>query len=360
MIRKHMVMLLSLGILIGFLLIPQSGASAAAKGPRFKTYGQALGYAMKNHPATLNLGTVEYTPGQLKAIRDALPENAKMDFTTTWKNCQFSGSSKTVDLRKITHTPTLEDLDAIVTVCPQCTLVNIFCGHSPSNTVMGTLQNRYPKVSFNWKIVIWGTDYYLASMATTFSTFIGDKTDSRLSNSQLEVLKYCKNLRALDLGHNNLYSLDFLKYVPKLEMLIVACNHLIDISPIATLKNLKYLEIFTNKITDLSPLASCTELMDLNIANIRITSLAPLDSLTKLQRLWAIDCKSLSRAEINRFQKAHPACKVASSYKKAGWSWRNHNRYYHYRWCLLHNRWIPFDKPLPDKTYNQKYIHGAY
>lgn len=318
----------------------------AAKAPNLKNYKQALNYARQKQPTELKLENVSFTPTQLLAIRNALPQGATFSFSTNWNGCSFTDRTVSADFRKIRKTPTSAELDAVVKLCPNIKKISVFGGRSPGNKVMGALSDKYPDVDFEWKVHI-RAEYSLSSLATTFSTFIGDIDDTRLNNEDLEVLKYCKHLKALDLGHNNLYNLDFLKYTPDLEMLIVACNHLTDISPIGELKHLKYLEIFTNKIVDLSPLANCTELLDLSIANTRVKSLKPLDQLPNLERLWAKDCKNLSKAEIQRFRKAHPEMLTCFSGYKTRWSWRKHERYDHYRWCLKNNRWIPFDEPLP-------------
>lgn len=338
----------ALGFAVFVLLAAGSAPAlaASAKAPNLKNYQQALNYVKTNKPQELRLEGVKFTPTQLLAIQKAMPEGGAFSFSTTWNNCKLSDTTVTADLRKISKTPTSAELEAIVKLCPKLKKINLYCSRSPGNKVMGALANKYPQIDFEWKVHI-RAEYYLSSMATTFSTFIGDSKDTRLNNEDLEVLKYCKHLKALDLGHNNLYNLDFLKYTPDLEMLIVACNHLTDITPIGELKHLKYLEIFTNKITDLSPLANCTELLDLSVANTRIKSLRALDGLTHLERLWAKDCKSLTQAEIKHFKEAHPDCLVCFSGEKTHWSWRKHTRYDHYRWCLKNNRWIPFDQPLP-------------
>jgi Leucine-rich repeat (LRR) protein len=72
-------------------------------------------------------------------------------------------------------------------------------------------------------------------------------------------LKYLKNLKYLDVGHNAIDDLSFLYDLPELRILIVADNYvtdyITDLTPIASLKHLQYLEVFTNNITDLSPLS---------------------------------------------------------------------------------------------------------
>lgn len=325
-----------------WLALPAQGRAEAA----FQNYNQALSYARENHPAELALGDVDYSPTQLLSIKNALSGDKKLTFSTTWSGCTFTEHTVNVNLTKIKKTPTAEEIEAIVQLCPLCKSLDVYGSRSPSSAVMGPIADRYPDISFGWKVRI-KAEYSLSSQATTFSTFIATAKDTRLNDADLEALKYCKNLRALDLGHNNLYNLDFLKYVPNLELLIVACNHLTDISPIGQLEHLQYLELFTNKVTDLSPLKNCHELIDLNISNTRITSLEALDGLDRLERMLAEGCKSLPEEEMVRFQQTHPNCVASFSAKFVNTNWRTHPRYDHYRWCLKNYQWIPFDQPLP-------------
>ena len=89
---------------------------------------------------------------------------------------------------------------------------------------------------------------------TAFSTLHGDPSDPVHSENDFSILKYCKNLMALDVGHNIIRDVSFLYDLPKLRVLILACNCITDITPVGSLKDLEYLEIFWNQIGDISPL----------------------------------------------------------------------------------------------------------
>lgn len=347
MAKKHALMLicfLALGAALAFC----APCARAAEKVNLKNYAQALSYVKKNKPRTLDLGSVRFTPVQLLNLQKALPKNADFSFSTTWQGCAFTRKSKTVDLRKITARPARQDLEAIVKICPQCTKINLYGAPIPPYKTMVSLVKKYPKVDFLFAIRI--HEYSLSSLDVAFSTLIKDQTCTRLTAAECEVLGACKYLKVLDLGHNNLYSLDFLANLKDLEVLIAACSHVSDLTPLSGMKHLKYLELFTTKVTDLSPLSHCRELLDLNISNTKITSLKGLDKVKSLERLWVLRCSGLRQTEINRFKKLHPSCKVQSMGEDITQEWRQHSRYNHFRWCLYHNRWIPFDQPLPTKT----------
>ena len=75
---------------------------------------------------------------------------------------------------------------------------------------------------------------------------------------------YCKDLVAVDLGHNNLSDLTLLGQLTKLQVLIIGDNPGIrDITPLGNLTELRYLEYFMNDaVTDYSPLRNCTKMTD--------------------------------------------------------------------------------------------------
>lgn len=81
------------------------------------------------------------------------------------------------------------------------------------------------------------------------------------------MLKYCKHLKALDLGHNDLTDIYWIGQLKELEVLILADNpNLVDASPLGNLENLIYLEFFMNHgVEDFSFLNNLTKMRDLNL-----------------------------------------------------------------------------------------------
>ena len=142
----------------------------------------------------------------------------------------------------------------------------------------------YPEVEFSWTMKL-GDDHLVRTDAEAFSTlhFSGAKGHG---TKELSLLRYCKNLKALDIGHNVVDDLTWLEELPDLRVLIIAINRVTDITPLASLKKLEYLEMFNNQITDLTPLKGLTRLMDLNIGFNRIEDFSPLYGMKWLQRLW--------------------------------------------------------------------------
>jgi Leucine-rich repeat (LRR) protein len=78
----------------------------------------------------------------------------------------------------------------------------------------------------------------------------------------LRALRYCTELRALDLGHSQISDTSYLAYMPHLQYLILAECYTPDLTPVGELKELKWLELFQNTAADVSPLLGCTALED--------------------------------------------------------------------------------------------------
>lgn len=209
-----------------------------------------------------------------------------------------------------------------------------------SNEQMEALMAAYPDVRFVW-VVHMGT-HSLRTDAVGFSTLNPSKAYSetstpeyieavktcvRLTDEDIQVLRYCTDLEALDLGHNEISDLSVLTNLKNLKILILADNWITDISPLAELTNLQYLELFMNRITDLTPLSGLTNLLDLNICSNKLENLDPLYGMTSLERLWYSRNK-YDRATAKALADALPNCECNyTTFDETGDGWREHPRY---------------------------------
>lgn len=223
------------------------------------------------------------------------------------------------------------------------------------------LAAAFPQIEFGWTMRI--GDHLVRTDATAFSTLHNNSSETH-SEKQFKYLKYCKNLVALDIGHNSVRDLSFLYDLPNLKVLILACNiELRDITPVGSLTQLEYLELFKNDIYDISCLANCTNLIDLNICFNRIKDWTPLHGLDKLERLWLYNSNNYSADSpvdaqvVHDLRKALPNCHVDStSYSTLG-GWREHDRYYVIYHTFKHGEYIPFSRASEIKALYPKGIN---
>jgi len=206
----------------------------------------------------------------------------------------------------------------------------------------GQLFDGHPDIKF----VFWVTfgKYRMRTDATAFSTLLGDGNDYGYNDATFEPIRYCTDLRLLDLGHNKITSMENFRGLTKLRVLILADNKLTDIAPIADLKELEYVELFLNDITDLTPLTELKNLVDLNIFyNPIYGHYTPLKSMTQLRRLWIGGCR-LDASMLKDLQRALGKTKInVEGRSSTGMGWRNHPHFRTLKQMYEEKRYIPFD-----------------
>ncbi len=205
-----------------------------------------------------------------------------------------------------------------------------YCGIS--NEEMDALDLRHEDVRFVWTVF-----FSIYSLKTDATNFIAARfvNKARLYSGECWVLRYCRDLQALDLGHKDLTDLSFLYELPKLKYLILVENDIRDITPIGSLQDLIYLEIFWTKVEDLSPLINCKNLLDLNICYIYSKPDRAFDVLMQmpwLERLWYCG-NALSDEQIGALVANMPNCEMymLPHGESTGGTWRTHPRYYEMR-----------------------------
>ena len=255
------------------------------------------------------------------------------------------------------------DFDAFISFLnklPNIRKVDMFATNMYTKDI-DRLAAAFPDIEFGWTMRI--GDHWVRTDATAFSTLHNNSSPMH-TQQHFKYLKYCKNLLALDIGHNLVTDVSFLYDLPNLKVLILACNiNLKDITPVGSLKDLEYLELFKNDINDISCLANCTKLIDLNICFNRIKDWAPLHGLQNLERLWLFNSNNWSdeypvdKQVVADLKAALPNCHVDSvSYSTLG-GWREHERYYVIFHMFKYGEYIPFQR---GQEIMQRYPDGIH
>ena len=176
------------------------------------------------------------------------------------------------------------------------------------NEHMAQLRDDYPDIKVVWR-VFFGSYHCLTDTEMIWAT------GGSVNDNTSEPLKYCTDVKYLDLGHTLITHADFLNYMPKLEVAILAITWLNDISPIANCPDLEYLELFSARVSDLSPLAQCTHLQHLNIScqrnsdNVPIgpTDISSLYDLPELKRFYCT-MSYVPESQQKEMMDRHPDC----------------------------------------------------
>jgi hypothetical protein len=141
--------------------------------------------------------------------------------------------------------------------------------------------------------------------------------DIRSKNiTDLTPLAGLTNLVELQIGLNQITDLTPLVGLTKLEHVAIGGNQITDLTPLAGWTEMHTLGLDRNQITDLKPLAGLKELKTLGLGVNQITDLTPLAGLTKLESLRLQYNPDLTKAEIDKLQKALPNCKIEHTAEK--------------------------------------------
>ncbi len=130
---------------------------------------------------------------------------------------------------------------AFLDCLPNLKKVDMYATEIPVHQIE-MLTARYPRVEFGWSMFI-GTEshhHVIRTDAEVFSTLHSNKSPQH-TDSDFAVLRFCKNMKALDIGHNACTDLSFLYSMPGLRVLIIGRNSVADLTPIASLHDLQYL-----------------------------------------------------------------------------------------------------------------------
>jgi len=165
-----------------------------------------------------------------------------------------------IDISGVTTTP--EEVEALLPYF--CNLKKVvMCNCGISNEDMDALNRRHEDIQFVWSVSLNGR----ATVRTDITGFITFKMGLKyFFEGELDNLRYCTELVALDLGHQKISNCDFVAFMPKLKYLVLADTTISDLTPLEGLENLEFLEIFLTNVKDYTPLLSLTNLKDLNLA----------------------------------------------------------------------------------------------
>ena len=271
----------------------------------------------------ISFGTDEEGYQGLEAVSgfaEAHPElKVKYHFTVWGK--KVSLHAKKLDLNHITMDDQGQQVRDVLPYMHDLTFLDMdFC--NVDNEHMAAIRDDFPDIKVVWRI--WFGSYY--SVRTDVEKILASAplNGGMLNPENTVALKYCTDLKYLDIGHNDdLQDISFISYMPKLEVLIIMYGHITDISPIADCPKMEFLEIFTNDITDLSPLKDLKEIKHLNICNNpNLEDMTPLYGLSTLERLWIGKANRIPAEQVEEFTKLNPDCNVNYGYIDPHDDWR--------------------------------------
>ena len=249
---------------------------------------------------------------QLQQLREGL----LVDYTTKSFGVSFSLADEAVSFNGKNLKRRIEELKLLLPYLRNVKRVDMEnCGID--NETMAALRDQFPQPKLVWRVKVGAYTVRTDARMIKFSAGGG----KALHDKDTENLKYCRDVRYLDLGHNEFRHIDFVANMPELEVCIIAVGYMTSLEGIQNCPKLEYAEFLSGLITDVSPLAACTELVHLNLVYNRIKDMTPLYGLTKLERLW-ISRNDIPADQVARFKELVPDCQVNTTVQnptRGGW-----------------------------------------
>lgn len=236
----------------------------------------------------------------VKVLVDAVP-GVRFHYTFELFGSTISTDDEKVTFKKLNLTtadePQLRAALDIMTGCDVFLLDS--CGLS--SEFLATIREDYTNTELSWRVSFGRFSFFTHTDTVRAVGHIYDEETN-------EALKYCRNVKYMDIGHNEqLSDLSFLSYMPDLEILIASGCLVSDLSCLENCKKLEFLELaYCGKLRDITPLAQCDGLKELNISHTKVTDLSPLDGL-ELER-FVCTRPRVSAEEQKQFQNLHSEC----------------------------------------------------
>lgn len=294
---------------------------------------------------SVNLTDCGLSEHMLRDFSAAHP-NLLTEWETQLFGVRFSTAAEEIDFSDVPLT--VEDAAQIEDMLPYLPklkkVVMLRCGISDED--MDAIDLRHEDVQFVWMVQVrrWG----LRTDRTYFTVYNNDYEFPE-DNDSFAALRYCRDMIAIDLGHQKFYDdPDMFENFPDLRYLVVSNSQYESLPALKYLKNLVMLEMFWTNTSDITPLRELTNLRHLNITYKRVRDAeADLDTLmhmTWLERLW-ISYNMYRDDQIEALKAALPNTQVQVIYTTdcVSQGWRNGSEEYFNMRDALHMYYLDDD-----------------
>lgn len=239
----------------------------------------------------------------------------------------FDLADSIVDINHIRLDDNGDEIFALALCMPNLEFLDMdSCG--VPNERMAEIRDALPNAKVVWRIWF-GRDYTVRTDVETILASYSKPSTNILRNHNVQPLKYCRDVKNLDLGHNFITDISFISEMKDLEVCIIALNSWTDLSPIASCTKIRYLEIADTRLDSLEALRNLKNLKDLNAGNNRnLSDISPLYDL-QLDSLWLGCYHKIPKSQIQDFQKTFPNC-IINTTTPDSWDqgWRVNHRFF--------------------------------
>lgn len=273
---------------------------------------------------SLDLRQWRFTPAEMDAI-SALAPQAELLFSFTLAGIETDSTAESLDISGQTI-ENFEEFMICLRFMPQLTYLDM-CNCGLDDSQMEELQSSFPNVKFVW--IVHMLKWSLRTDTVAFSTKNASDSAVKLCTEDIQVLRYCTDLVALDLGHQLIDDISVIGQLTNLKALVLVDNIFSDLTPLNSLTKLEFVELYANpNITDITPLIAHPSLKEINISKCPgITDFSPFLEMDSIEMLYMNDT-SCSMDMLYSLRQAHPDALIhCESRYSNGNGWRNSQRY---------------------------------
>ena len=311
--------------------------------------------------ALANIPTLKYVDGRNSSHYAEMLELSKLlpECEVVWEY-ELQGVKYPNDTTELTVTE-LDGLEDAIRYLPKLNYIDLL--ESPATVEdLDRYSEINPDIFFLWSFVHDG--FVIRTDIEVYSS-LRDLNYHRFTDEELyPMLKYCKNMKMLDLGHNDITDLTYIGQMKDLQVLILADNpNLVDASPLANLTDLTYLEFFMNhNVEDFSWLNSLTKLDALNLCYCDyITELDFLEYMPDMGFAMFKFC-NVSDEELKYWQEQLPDAYLTvwdGSIHSCDGGWRDTERNHQIRYCFAAWRHVTDYRHFSDTDFDfSKFVYG--
>ena len=262
-------------------------------------------------------GTSNFAPVDVKALMDVLP-GAAMNYSFQLFGQTVTTADERVEFKAADiYNEGVPEIRAALDILPNCTYFLLDnCGID--DEILAQLRDDYPNTKIVWR-VFWSSKHHVLTDTEMINA-------NNVSTEPTQVLKYCTDVKYLDLGHSpNLHNIEFVRYMPNLVILIISDSKVTDLTPLMNCPNLEMIEIVkVYTMVDVSPLAHCTKLKGINMSGVRkITDITSLYGLQDMKRLY-IGGTGVSEEMYKEACEAMPNCWISNTLYHSSGVWMNY------------------------------------
>lgn len=261
-------------------------------------------------------GENQLTISDIKTLQDAFP-----NISFHYEFRLFGQTISTLDQELVFDSVEIgnDGVDKIreaLSILKDCTYVKLdSC--SIDNEIMAQLRSDYPEIKVAWRV-----------FAGKYSILTDEqmlRMPYSLTDEDAAVLKYCNDIKYLDVVNSKITSIGFVSYMPKLECAVFTLTKIKDLSPLTNCPNLTWLELSScTAINDLSDLSGMANLKYLNISATKVKDLSALDNLS-LERFNCVK-SSVGTKALDAFEEKHPDCLTSAKGSALGYGWRYNDK----------------------------------